>query len=73
MNIHLVSDWKLIAKKALSLKFSALALALTAAEVYVAITKPDSIPPGVFAIGCAVITLAAMAARVVAQKELSDE
>lgn len=73
MKLHLVSDWKIVAKKAWSLKFSALALALTAAEVYVAITKPDAIPAGVFAIGCALITLAAMAARVVAQKELSDD
>ncbi|MGZ8339155.1 MAG: DUF7940 domain-containing protein [Telluria sp.] len=71
--MELVEDWRAVVRKAWSLKFSALALALTAAEVYVAIKKPESIPPGVFAIGCAVITLAAMAARVVAQKELSDE
>lgn len=73
MKLHLVSDWKLIAKRAWSLKFCAIALVLTTAEVYVAFAKPDSIPAGVFAIGCAVITLAAMAARVVAQKELSDD
>ena len=70
--MHLVDDWRAILKRAWSLKFSALALILTAAEVYVAIKQPDAIPPGVFAIGCAVITLAAMVARVVAQKELTD-
>lgn len=73
MNIHLISDWRAVLKKAWSLKFSALALVLTAAEVYVAIKQPDGIPPGVFAIGCALITLAAMVARVVAQRELTDE
>jgi hypothetical protein len=71
--IQLDDNWKRIVGKAWSFKFSALAFALTAGEVYVAIKQPLWIEPGTFAIMSGVITIAAMGARVVAQKEFGDE
>lgn len=68
----LVENWREIAKKAWSLKFNALALALSAVEAYVSLVKPAGIPNGLFAILAGAITVAAMGARMVAQKELSD-
>ncbi len=72
MNLTLVEDWRAIVKKAWSLKFNALALVLGIAEVYVGVMKPDGIPPMLFASLSGVATTAAMVARVMAQKELSD-
>ncbi|MFC0132986.1 hypothetical protein CR105_25545, partial [Massilia eurypsychrophila] len=65
-------DWRAIVKKAWSLKFNAAALVLGALEVYVGMVKPDGIPTGAFAMLSGLATTAAMVARVMAQKELSD-
>jgi hypothetical protein len=72
MEIGLVDDWKAIVKKAWSLKLNALALLLGALEVYVGMMKPDGVPPLLFASLSSLVTIGAMGARVVAQKELSD-
>lgn len=72
MNVSLVEDWKTIVKKAWSLKLNALALALGALEVWVGMVKPDGVPPMLFASLSSLVTIGAMGARVLAQKELSD-
>jgi hypothetical protein len=68
----LIEDWRAVVKKAWSLKFNALALVLTAGEVYVGATKPEGIPVGLFSLIASAVIVAAMAARLMAQKELSN-
>lgn len=72
MNFTLHEDWRLIIKKAWSLKLNALALVLGALEVWVGMVKPDGVPPLLFASLSSLVTVGAMMARVMAQKELSD-
>lgn len=72
MKFELIEDWRAVLKKAWSFKFCGLAFALTVTEVYVSLMRPDWIEPLVFSGLSAVCMLAAMFARVVAQKELSD-
>lgn len=73
MNLNLVEDWKTIVKKAWSLKLNALALVLGALEVWVGMMKPEGVPPLLFASLSSLVTIGAMGARVMAQKELSDD
>ena len=72
MNIALVNDWKLILAKAWSVKFNIAATLFGAAEVVVALVKPDGIPNGVFAGIAACISIAANVSRVMAQKEVGN-
>lgn len=65
-----VDDWRAVLRKAWSIKFNAAAALFGAAEVAVAIWKPDGMPNGVFAGCAATITIFANIARLMARKEL---
>jgi len=70
--MRLVDDWPTILRKAWSVKFNVAAALFGAGEIVVQIWQPASIRPGVFAGIAAVVSIAATAARVMAQKEVSD-
>jgi hypothetical protein len=72
MNIQLVENWSAILKKAWSIKFTGLSLLLSAAEVYVQLVQPASIPGGVFAGIAGAVSLMAGIARLLAQQEVSS-
>lgn len=72
MKINLVDDWQTILSKAWSVKFNVAAALFGAGEIVVQIWQPESVRPGVFAGIAAVVSVAATAARVMAQKEISD-
>lgn len=72
MKFELVEDWQAILKKAWSVKFSILSALLGGLEVAVALVQPAGIPNGVFAALAGITTTAAVVARILAQKELSD-
>lgn len=62
-------DWKKTLTKAWSVRFTALAFALTGTEVFFAVYGPPaSIPLGLFATLSGITTAAAFAARLYAQK-----
>lgn len=68
----LIHNWKLIVRKAWSVKLMLLAAILSAIEVALPL-MPDALPHGMFAAisGCTVA--AAFVARILAQKELDNE
>lgn len=68
----LVDDWKAVLAKAWSVKFNVAATLFGAAEVVVALVKPEGVPNGLFAGIAAGISIAANVARLMAQKELSN-
>ena len=68
----LIDNWRAIVKKAWSFKLCALALALTAGEIYVGLQEPDDVPPALFSALSGAVIVAAMAARLFAQKELTN-
>jgi uncharacterized membrane protein YuzA (DUF378 family) len=70
--MRLVDDWRKVLAKAWSVKFNIAAAIFGAGEIVVQIVQPASIRPGVFAGIAAFVSIAATAARVMAQKELSD-
>jgi hypothetical protein len=70
--VKLVEDWKAVLAKAWSIKFTGASLLLSAAEVYVQLVQPASIPGGVFAGIAGTVSLMAGIARLLAQKEVSD-
>lgn len=70
--MKLVADWKRVARRAWSVKFSLLATALTG----VAAALPafmDRVPPTWFLLLCTIVPLAAAVARLVAQEDMRDE
>jgi hypothetical protein len=73
VRINLVDDWRTILRRAWSVKFNVAAALFGAGEIAVQIVQPESIRPGVFAGIAAFVSIAATAARVMAQKELSDD
>lgn len=66
-----VENWRVILKKAWSVKFNVAATLFGAVEVVVALVQPASVPNGVFAGIAAAISIAANVARIMAQKEMS--
>ena len=68
----LLDDWKAILKKAWSVRFNALATVLTGADIMLQTFKPEGAPNVLFAVLAGVATMAAMVARVVAQKEIGS-
>ncbi|CUI05282.1 DUF7940 domain-containing protein [Massilia antarctica] len=68
----LVANWRAVLAKAWSLKFTAAAGLLGAAEVYIAIAQPAGVPNGVFAGIGALVSVLAFVARLMAQEELRD-
>jgi hypothetical protein len=73
MRINLVDDWRTILRKAWSVKFNVLAAICSGAEIAVQIWQPAGVRPGVFASIAVCISIAAAGARVMAQKELSND
>jgi hypothetical protein len=71
--MRLVDDWQTILRKAWSVKFNVAAALFGAGEIVVQIWQPTGVRPGVFAGIAASVSIAATAARVMAQKELSDD
>lgn len=72
----LLPDWKLVVKKAWSVRFMALAAVLSGLESVAAIAG-DSIakqfPAGLYAAIVGVITALALVARILAQNEAKDD
>ncbi|NHZ81819.1 hypothetical protein F2P44_21435 [Massilia sp. CCM 8695] len=66
----LIEDWRAVLHKAWSVKFNVAATLFGAAEVAVAIWKPDGMPNGVFAGTAAAVSVFANVSRIMAQKEL---
>lgn len=69
--MHLASDWKLILKKAWSIRLLVIAGLLSGVEVAMPLL-PWDIPPAIFASLSGLFTMAAFIARIVAQKDLPD-
>lgn len=67
MTLH--PDWKQILRRAWSVKFMVLAGALSAAEVFMQIMEPGSVPKGLFAALSGLVTVGALVVRVLAQNE----
>ncbi|ATQ74864.1 hypothetical protein CR152_10260 [Massilia violaceinigra] len=68
--MRLIDDWRTVLRKAWSVKFNVAATLFGAAEVAVAIWKPDGVPNGMFAGGAAAISIFANVSRLLAQKEI---
>ena len=68
--MELVEDWQLILRRAWSIKFSILAAVFGGLEVAVQMLEPDFAPRGVMASIAALISVGAVGARVLAQKEI---
>ncbi len=62
-------DWKHIIRKAWSVRLMAAAAVLSGVEVALPFFAAD-LPQGVFAVASAVVTAAALVARVVAQRDV---
>lgn len=69
--MKLVTNWRDVIRRAWSLRLLALAAVLSGAEIALPYLV-DGMPVGLFASLSGVLTVAAMAARVVAQKGLSE-
>lgn len=67
----LLDDWKLILKKAWSVRLNVLAGAFSVAEVVLPVYS-DAFPRGTFAILSALTVMGSMWARVVRQKSIHD-
>ena len=66
----LVNDWKLILAKAWSVKFNIASALFGGLEVAVQLVQPASVPAGMFAGFAAAVSMLAVGARVLAQKEI---
>lgn len=71
--MNLITNWRQVLEKAWSVKFNIFATLFGALEVVVALVQPDGIPNGVFAGIAATISIAANVARIMAQKELTND
>lgn len=70
--MKLIYNWRRVLRCAWSMRFIALAAALSAAEVAIAVFIDNPpIPRGVFAAIAGLVTLAAAVARVLAQNKVS--
>ncbi|NHZ83782.1 hypothetical protein F2P44_31615 [Massilia sp. CCM 8695] len=67
----LIDDWRVVLRRAWSVKFNVAATLFGAAEVAVAIWQPPGMPNGVFAGGAAAVSIFANVSRIMAQKELN--
>lgn len=70
--MKLAADWKLILKKAWSIRLMVLASLLSGAEIILP-QFTDVVPPNLFALMSFVVVGGAFAARLLAQKGLDDE
>lgn len=67
--MHLVHNWRAIVRRAWSVRLMALAVLLTGCEVAMPFWS-DSLPRGPFAVLSFMVILGALAARIVAQRNL---
>ena len=67
--MRLIQDWHIVLRKAWSVRLLALAAVLSGVEVLLPVYE-TSIPTGVFAMLSALVTSAALVARIVAQKDI---
>lgn len=72
MRMALASDWRVILKRAWSVRLIILAGALSGVEVALPLFS-DSVPRGLFTFLSAVASIFALWARIVAQKGLENE
>jgi hypothetical protein len=69
--MHLLPDWRAVARRAWSLRLMAIAAVLSAAEIALPYLV-DGMPVGLFASLSGMVSVAAMAARVMAQRGMSE-
>jgi hypothetical protein len=69
--MHLVENWNAVLTKAWSIKFTALSIMASAAEVVVQLIQPAGIPNGMFASIAGAVSVCAGVARLLAQQEVS--
>lgn len=67
----LIDNWKLVLKKAWSVRLIVLAAALSGIEAVMPFFE-EAFPRGVFAAASGLVTAAALLARVIAQRDVSD-
>lgn len=70
--MQLIEDWQAILTKAWSVKFNIAAAILGGVEVAVQFIEPAGIPRGAFAGFAASVSMLAIVARIMAQKEITD-
>jgi hypothetical protein len=70
--MQLIEDWDAVLKKAWSVKFNFAATVLGGLEVGVQFIEPAGVPKGIFAAFAATVSVLAIWARVMAQKELTN-
>lgn len=68
----LVENWQAILTKAWSIKFTALSIMASAAEVVVQLIQPAGIPNGMFASIAGAVSLLAGVSRLLAQQEITN-
>lgn len=68
----LVENWSAILTKAWSVKFNIAAALLGGLEVAVQFIEPAGVPKGAFAAFAASVSMLAIVARIMAQKEITD-
>jgi hypothetical protein len=69
----LVPNWRAVLRRAWSIRLLLLAGALSGLEVALALMGAATIPTGTFAALSGVVTMAALIARLLAQKGITDE
>lgn len=69
--LRLVAGWKDILKKAWSVRLLILAGLLSSAEILLSL-NPEVLPPATFAVVNILVVIAAIVARVAAQKDLQE-
>lgn len=70
--MKLIDEWRVILKKAWSIKFTALSIMFSALEVVVQMIQPGGIPNGLFAGIAAAVSVIAGVSRLLAQQEITD-
>jgi hypothetical protein len=70
--MNLVENWQAILTKAWSIKFTALSIMASAAEVVVQLIQPAGIPNGMFASIAGAVSLLAGVSRLLAQQEITN-
>lgn len=71
--MRLVENWRLLLRRAWSVRLMLLAGVLSGAEVVLPLVCADVLPVGVFAVLSFLVTAGAMVARVVAQDGVHNE
>lgn len=72
MTFNLIENWSAILTKAWSIKFTALSIMASAAEVVVQLIQPAGIPNGMFASIAGAVSVLAGVSRLLAQQEITD-